>query len=56
MHMDLALAQVLPLFKKKIIIFAQTPMPEELQNKTVTILCNDCQTKGTVPFHVLGFK
>jgi hypothetical protein len=35
---------------------AQTPMPEELLNKTVTILCNDCETKGPAPYHVLGFK
>jgi len=38
------------------IALAQTPMPDELVNKTVTILCNDCQTKGLAPFHVLGFK
>ena len=33
-----------------------TPMPAELRNKRVEILCNDCQTKGLVPFHILGFK
>ena len=35
---------------------AQTPMPEDLLNKTVAVLCNDCQTKGTAPYHVLGLK
>ncbi|EKX43181.1 hypothetical protein GUITHDRAFT_158071 [Guillardia theta CCMP2712] len=35
---------------------AQTPMPEEFANKSVGVLCNDCQTKGTTTFHVLGLK
>ena len=33
-----------------------TPMPEELQNKTVNILCNDCSKRCSVHFHVLGAK
>lgn len=35
---------------------ACTPLPAELANKTVQMLCNDCHTKATVPFHVYGFK
>ncbi|KAJ4919894.1 hypothetical protein JOQ06_018513 [Pogonophryne albipinna] len=33
-----------------------SPMPTEYQGATVKILCNDCQTHCTVPFHVLGMK
>jgi len=33
-----------------------TPMPAEYRNKTVKILCNDCNERGVVPFHVLGAK
>uniref|UniRef100_A0A3B3DWD2 Ring finger and CHY zinc finger domain containing 1 n=1 Tax=Oryzias melastigma TaxID=30732 RepID=A0A3B3DWD2_ORYME len=33
---------------------AQTPMPSEYQDATV--ICHDCQTHCTVPFHVLGLK
>ncbi|TWW60723.1 Zinc finger domain-containing protein 1 [Takifugu flavidus] len=35
---------------------AQSPMPPEYQGATVKIMCNDCQTHCTVPFHVLGMK
>ncbi|XP_012816916.1 RING finger and CHY zinc finger domain-containing protein 1 isoform X1 [Xenopus tropicalis] len=35
---------------------AQTPMPSEYQNMTVEILCNDCSSRSTVPFHILGMK
>uniref|UniRef100_A0A8C7SC31 Ring finger and CHY zinc finger domain containing 1 n=1 Tax=Oncorhynchus mykiss TaxID=8022 RepID=A0A8C7SC31_ONCMY len=35
---------------------AQSPMPTEYQDATVKIICNDCQTHCTVPFHVLGMK
>uniref|UniRef100_A0A8C2H882 Ring finger and CHY zinc finger domain containing 1 n=1 Tax=Cyprinus carpio TaxID=7962 RepID=A0A8C2H882_CYPCA len=35
---------------------AQTPMPSEYQDTTVKIICNDCQTRCTVSFHVLGMK
>ncbi|KAG9337932.1 hypothetical protein JZ751_027425 [Albula glossodonta] len=35
---------------------SQTPMPSEYQDATVKIICNDCQTHCTVPFHVLGMK
>eukprot|EP00069_Balaena_mysticetus_P017596 bmy_10639T0 len=35
---------------------AQTPMPSEYQNMTVDILCNDCNGKSTVQFHILGMK
>jgi RING finger/CHY zinc finger protein 1 len=33
-----------------------TPMPEEYRDKKVKILCNDCQQKCEVQFHVLGAK
>ncbi|XP_009886493.1 PREDICTED: RING finger and CHY zinc finger domain-containing protein 1 [Charadrius vociferus] len=35
---------------------AQTPMPTEYQNMMVEILCNDCNARSTVPFHLLGMK
>ncbi|KAK8262273.1 hypothetical protein V6Z11_D13G245900 [Gossypium hirsutum] len=35
---------------------AATPMPEQYQNKMVSILCNDCETKSLVRFHVLAQK
>ncbi|XP_029573442.1 RING finger and CHY zinc finger domain-containing protein 1 isoform X2 [Salmo trutta] len=35
---------------------AQSPMPTEYQDAIVKIICNDCQTHCTVPFHVLGMK
>ncbi|XP_030647234.1 RING finger and CHY zinc finger domain-containing protein 1 isoform X2 [Chanos chanos] len=35
---------------------AQSPMPSEYQDATVKIICNDCQARATVPFHVLGMK
>jgi RING finger and CHY zinc finger domain-containing protein 1 len=34
----------------------QTPMPEELKNKQVDILCNDCNTKTTTNFHIVALK
>lgn len=33
-----------------------TPMPPEYQGSTVRILCNDCQNRGSAPFHILGMK
>ncbi|XP_014816382.1 PREDICTED: RING finger and CHY zinc finger domain-containing protein 1 [Calidris pugnax] len=35
---------------------ALTPMPTEFQNVTVKILCNDCNARSTVQFHLLGMK
>lgn len=35
---------------------AETPMPPEYQHICVTVICNDCQHVGLVPFHVLGHK
>ncbi|KAK4818330.1 hypothetical protein QYF61_011086 [Mycteria americana] len=35
---------------------AQTPMPPECQNMMVEILCNDCNARSTVQFHLLGMK
>ncbi|XP_048798772.1 RING finger and CHY zinc finger domain-containing protein 1 [Lagopus muta] len=35
---------------------AQTPMPTEYQNMMVEILCNDCNSRSTVQFHLLGMK
>ena len=35
---------------------AATQMPEEYKDTTVTILCNDCNTKSVVPFHIMGGK
>ncbi|XP_058632577.1 RING finger and CHY zinc finger domain-containing protein 1 isoform X4 [Onychostoma macrolepis] len=35
---------------------AQTPMPTEYQDTRVRIICNDCQARSTVSFHVLGMK
>uniref|UniRef100_A0A8C3J7R8 Ring finger and CHY zinc finger domain containing 1 n=1 Tax=Calidris pygmaea TaxID=425635 RepID=A0A8C3J7R8_9CHAR len=35
---------------------ALTPMPTEYQNVTVKILCNDCNARSTVQFHLLGMK
>uniref|UniRef100_A0A8C5MXX3 RING finger and CHY zinc finger domain-containing protein 1 n=1 Tax=Leptobrachium leishanense TaxID=445787 RepID=A0A8C5MXX3_9ANUR len=35
---------------------ARTPMPLDYQNMMVEILCNDCSTRSTAPFHVLGMK
>ncbi|TNV76650.1 hypothetical protein FGO68_gene5314 [Halteria grandinella] len=33
-----------------------TPMPEEFRSKKVQILCNDCQERSQVFFHILGAK
>ena len=30
--------------------------PEDLRLKVVEVLCNDCQHKGVVSFHILGHK
>ncbi|KAF7687748.1 RING finger and CHY zinc finger domain-containing protein 1 [Silurus meridionalis] len=35
---------------------AQCPMPPELKNRKMKILCNDCQSRCTADFHVLGMK
>jgi RING finger/CHY zinc finger protein 1 len=31
-------------------------MPDEYKDKKVKILCNDCQERSEVTFHVLGAK
>ncbi|KAJ9466403.1 E3 ubiquitin-protein ligase MIEL1 [Diplonema papillatum] len=31
-------------------------MPEELKNKRVEVLCNDCHKKNTVPFHFVAME
>jgi RING finger/CHY zinc finger protein 1 len=33
-----------------------TPMPEEYRSLVVEILCNECQRRSVVPFHILGHK
>jgi RING finger/CHY zinc finger protein 1 len=33
-----------------------TPMPEEYKNKTVDILCNECNKSSNSKFHILGNK
>ncbi len=33
-----------------------TKMPEEYKNLEIQVLCNDCNTKSTVKFHVVGAK
>lgn len=43
-------------WKQMDLALASTPMPEEYRNKSVAVLCNDCGSKGLVPFHVFGFK
>ncbi|XP_024525992.1 E3 ubiquitin-protein ligase MIEL1-like [Selaginella moellendorffii] len=35
---------------------AATPMPEALRGKTVWMLCNDCNHKDEVPFHIFALK
>ena len=35
---------------------ASTPMPAEYQDLKVKILCNDCNEKTTVKFHIFGHK
>ncbi|KAB5528218.1 hypothetical protein PHYPO_G00137820 [Pangasianodon hypophthalmus] len=35
---------------------AQSPMPPEFNSRKVKILCNDCQNRCTVDFHILGMK
>ena len=35
---------------------AQTPMPSDLPDRTVSILCNDCQHKTTLLYHIVGHK
>lgn len=37
-------------------LIAMQPMPEELIDKKVSILCNDCLTKSETKFHFLGNK
>jgi RING finger/CHY zinc finger protein 1 len=32
------------------------PMPDEYKNMKMTILCNDCNSRSEVPFHILGGK
>lgn len=33
-----------------------TPMPQRFKNKTVWILCNDCEKISNVQFHIIGHK
>lgn len=33
-----------------------TPMPEDYRDLKVHILCNECQAKEQVPFHIFGLK
>jgi len=33
-----------------------SPMPAELRDTKMTVLCNDCLTKSVVPFHIVGGK
>lgn len=33
-----------------------TPMPDEYKDLEITVLCNDCNTKSKVKFHVVGAK
>lgn len=33
-----------------------TPMPDELRDRKVMVLCNDCEQKSWCNFHVLGAK
>merc|ERR1719487_1775447 len=35
---------------------ADTPMPAEYQNISISIICNDCQQTSAVQFHVMGHK
>eukprot|EP01118_Nematostelium_gracile_P006363 TRINITY_DN2050_c0_g1_i1.p1 TRINITY_DN2050_c0_g1~~TRINITY_DN2050_c0_g1_i1.p1 ORF type:complete len:375 (-),score=82.59 TRINITY_DN2050_c0_g1_i1:156-1280(-) len=37
-------------------LLAAQPMPPEFANAKANILCNDCGTKGEVPFHFVGHK
>ena len=33
-----------------------SPMPAELRDSKMNILCNDCLAKSIVPFHIMGGK
>ena len=35
---------------------AAMQMPDEYKDKKMVVLCNDCLSKSTVPFHILGGK
>ena len=35
---------------------ANSPMPRELKDTKMNIMCNDCLAKSQVPFHILGGK
>lgn len=35
---------------------ANSPMPRELRDTKMNIMCNDCLAKTQVPFHILGGK
>lgn len=37
-------------------IIREQPMPEEFENVTSTILCNDCSAKCTTQYHFLGLR
>eukprot|EP01080_Neovahlkampfia_damariscottae_P008630 gene8630-577_t len=37
-------------------VIEKTPMPDELKNEKVKILCNECQEKGDCMFHFYGLK
>ena len=33
-----------------------TKMPDDYKDTKMVVLCNDCQTKSLVPFHIYGGK
>lgn len=35
---------------------AETPMPDEYEDKKVNVLCNECHTKFETIFHIIGHK
>jgi len=35
---------------------AQTPMPEELRDMKMQVLCKDCHEKSQVAYHFYGLK
>ena len=35
---------------------AAMQMPDDYKDTIIKILCNDCNTKNTAPFHILGAK
>ena len=37
-------------------VVANTVMPQEYRDLKVRVMCNDCQVRSEVPFHVAGYK